>query len=128
MLRALLLLTAIIAAVDGTSAQELEGRLKQIHDTGIVRLAYRSDANPFSFVSQNGRPEGYTIDLCKFIASALGRELNKNLSAEWVPVDSQNRFDTIAVGVADIECGASSVSFGRMTKVDFSSFILKTRV
>ena len=77
MLRALLLLTAIIAAVDGTSAQELEGRLKQIHDTGIVRLAYRSDANPFSFVSQNGRPEGYTIDLCKFIASALGRELKK---------------------------------------------------
>ena len=66
MLRALLLLTAIIAAVDGTSAQELEGRLKQIHDTGIVRLAYRSDANPFSFVSQNGRPEGYTIDLREY--------------------------------------------------------------
>ena len=123
MLRALLLLTAIIVAVDGTSAQELEGRLKQIHDTGIVRLAYRSDANPFSFVSQNGRPEGYTIDLCKFIASALGRELKKNLSTEWVPVDSQNRFDLIAAGVADIECGSSTVSFGRMTKVDFSSFI-----
>ena len=123
MLRALLLLTAIIVAVDGTSAQELEGRLKQIHDTGIVRLAYRSDANPFSFVSQNGRPEGYTIDLCKFIASALGRELKKNLSTEWVPVDSQNRFDSIAAGVADIECGSSTVSFGRMTKVDFSSFI-----
>src|SRR6478672_6327392 len=123
MLRALLLLTAIIAAVDGTSAQELEGRLKQIHDTGIVRLAYRSDANPFSFVSQNGRPEGYTIDLCKFIASALGRELKKNLATEWVPVDSQNRFDSIAAGVADIECGSSTASFGRMTKVDFSSFI-----
>ena len=123
MLRALLLLTAIIVAADGTSAQELEGRLKQIHDTGIVRLAYRSDANPFSFVSQNGRPDGYTIDLCKFIASALGRELKKTLSTEWVPVDSQNRFDSIAAGVADIECGSSSVSFARMAKVDFSSFI-----
>jgi glutamate/aspartate transport system substrate-binding protein len=40
-----------------------------------------------------------------------------------VPVDSQNRFDTIAAGVADIECGSSSVSFSRMAKVDFSSFI-----
>ena len=98
MLRALLLLTAIIVAADGTTAQELEGRLKQIHDTGIVRLAYWSDANPFSFVSQNGRPDGYTIDLCKFIASALGRELKKTLSTEWVPVDSQNRFDSIAAG------------------------------
>ena len=123
MLRALLLLTAIIGAVDGTSAQELEGRLKSIYDTGIIRLAYRSDANPFSFLSQNGKPDGYTIDLCKFVSGALGRELNKNLSTEWVPVDSQNRFDSIAAGVADIECGSSSVSFGRMTKVDFSSFI-----
>jgi len=123
MLRALLLLTAIIGAVDGTSAQELEGRLKSINDTGIIRLAYRSDANPFSFLSQSGKPDGYTIDLCKFVSGALGRELNKNLSTEWVPVDSQNRFDSIAAGVADIECGSSSVSFGRMTKVDFSSFI-----
>jgi len=123
MLRALLLVTAIIGAAHGTSAQELEGRLKQINDTGIIRLAYRSDAKPFSFMSPSGEPDGYTIDLCKVIASALGRELNKNLSTEWVPVDSQNRFDSIAAGVADIECGSSSVSFGRMTKVDFSSFI-----
>ena len=123
MLRALLLLIAIVGAAHDGSAQELEGRLKQIYDTGIIRLAYRSDAKPFSFTSQNGEPDGYTIDLCKFIAGALGRQLNKNLSTEWVPVDSQNRFDSIAAGVADIECGSSSVSFGRMTKVDFSSFI-----
>lgn len=123
MLRALLILIAMIGAAETTSAQELEGRLKQIRDSGIVRLAYRSDANPFSFVAQSGKPEGYSIDLCKFITSALGRELNKNLSTEWVPVDSQNRFDSIAAGVADIECGSSSVSFTRMTKVDFSSFI-----
>lgn len=123
MLRALLLLIAIVGAAHDGSAQELEGRLKQIYDTGIIRLAYRSDAKPFSFTSQNGEPDGYTIDLCKFIVGALGRQLNKNLSTEWVPVDSQNRFDSIAAGVADIECGSSSVSFGRMTKVDFSSFI-----
>ena len=123
MLRALLILAAIVGVTDSMSAQELEGRLKQIYDTGVIRLAYRSDARPFSFVSPNGTPDGYTIDLCKFIASALGRELRKNISTEWVPVDSQNRFDTIAAGVADIECGSSSVSFSRMTKVDFSSFI-----
>jgi ABC-type amino acid transport substrate-binding protein len=123
MLRALLLVTAIIGAAHETSAQELEGRLKQIYDTGVIRLAYRSDAKPFSFTSQNGAPDGYTIDLCKFIASALGRELNRTVATEWVPVDSQNRFDSIAAGVADVECGSSSVSFGRMAKVDFSSFI-----
>jgi glutamate/aspartate transport system substrate-binding protein len=75
------------------------------------------------FFAQTGKPDGYTIDLCKYVASALARELNKTIAIEWVPVNSQNRFDTIAAGVADIECGSSSVSFSRMAKVDFSSFI-----
>jgi ABC-type amino acid transport substrate-binding protein len=104
-------------------AQDLDGRLRQINETGTIKLAYRSDANPFSFMSPQGRPDGYTIDLCKFIASSLERQLNRKLAIEWVPVDSQNRFDSIAAGVADIECGSSSVSFARMTKVDFSNFI-----
>jgi glutamate/aspartate transport system substrate-binding protein len=104
-------------------AQDLDGRLRQINETGTIKLAYRSDANPFSFMSPQGRPDGYTIDLCKFIVSSLERQLSRKLATEWVPVDSQNRFDSIAAGVADIECGSSSVSFARMTKVDFSSFI-----
>jgi glutamate/aspartate transport system substrate-binding protein len=123
MFRVFLFLTAVACAADGASAQELEGRLKQIHKTGIIRLAYRTDANPFSFVSQQGKPDGYTIDLCKFVTGSLERQLSSKLTIEWVPVDSQNRFDSIAAGVADIECGSSSVSFARMTKVDFSSFI-----
>ena len=123
MLRAFLFFAAITCAAGSATAQELDGRLKQIYEAGTIKLAYRSDANPFSFLSPQGQPDGYTIDLCKFIASALGRELRKDLSTEWVPVDSQNRFDSIAAGVADIECGSSSVSFTRMAKVDFSSFI-----
>ena len=123
MLRAFLFIAAITCAVDSAPAQELDGRLKQIYQTGTIKLAYRSDANPFSFASPQGQPDGYTIDLCKFIASSLERQLNNKLTIEWVPVNSQNRFDSIAAGVADIECGSSSVSFARMTKVDFSSFI-----
>ena len=123
MLRAFLFLAAIIGAASGASAQELEGRLKQIYESKIIRLAYRLDANPFSFVSPQGQPDGYTIDLCKHIAGSLERQISTKLTIEWVPVDSQNRFDSIAAGVADIECGSSSVSFARMTKVDFSSFI-----
>src|SRR5205823_7558866 len=123
MFRAFLFLAAITCAAGSAPAQELVGRLKQIYETGIIRLAYRSDANPFSFISPQGQPDGYTFDLCKFIARSLEGQLNKKLAIEWVPVDSQNRFDSIAAGVADIECGSSSVSFARMTKVDFSSFI-----
>lgn len=123
MLRAFLVLAAIGCVVDSALAQELDGRLKRIYETGVIRLAYRSDANPFSFVSPQGQPDGYTIDLCKFVTGSLERQSGKKLTIEWVPVDSQNRFDSIAAGVADMECGSSSVSFARMEKVDFSSFI-----
>lgn len=124
MLRALFLfVAATIVAAGGAAAQELDGRLKHVHDTGIVKLAYRSDAKPFSFLAENGKPDGYTIDLCRYVANSLEQQLRKSISIEWVPVSSQNRFDSIAAGVADIECGASSVSFSRMEKVEFSSFI-----
>jgi glutamate/aspartate transport system substrate-binding protein len=104
-------------------AQGAEGRLKQIGETKSVRLAYRSDANPFSFVNANGEPDGYTVDLCKSIVQSLERQLNTKLAIKWVPVDTQNRFDTVASGSADMECGSTTVSFERLAKVDFSSFI-----
>jgi glutamate/aspartate transport system substrate-binding protein len=113
-----------IASIGNTVlAQALEGRLKQISETKVVKLAHRSDANPFSFVNAQGQPDGYTVDLCKFVVHSLELQLNAKLTIAWVPVDTKNRFDAIATGLADMECGASTVSFERMAKVDFSSFI-----
>jgi glutamate/aspartate transport system substrate-binding protein len=123
MRRVLLLIVAFVSASTATSAQVLEGRLKQIHESKVVKLAYRSDASPFSFASTPGQPDGYTIDLCKFIVRSIELQLSAKLTIEWVPVDTQSRFDAVATGLADMECGSSTVSFGRMSKVDFSSFI-----
>src|SRR5215470_97228 len=123
MRRVLLFIVAFISASNAASAQILEGRLKQIHESKIVKLAYRSDASPFSFASTPGQPDGYTIDLCKFIVQSIEQQLSAKLTIEWVPVDTQSRFDAVATGLADMECGSSTVSFGRMLKVDFSSFI-----
>lgn len=127
MRRVLLLVVALVFASDAASAQIAEGRLKQISESKVVRLAYRSDANPFSFANPQrqpqGQPDGYTIDLCKFVVHSLELQLDAKLTIEWVPVDTQNRFDAIAGGLADMECGSSTVSFARMAKVDFSSFI-----
>jgi len=122
-MRALLVFLVTMAFAVSALAQGAEGRLKQIGETKSVRLAYRSDANPFSFVNANGEPDGYTVDLCKSIVQSLERQLNTKLTVKWVPVDTQNRFDTVANGSADMECGSTTVSFERLAKVDFSSFI-----
>lgn len=123
MRRLLLFVAAIACAGDAALAQTLEGRLKQIAETRVVKLAYRSDANPFSFVNPQGQPDGYTVDLCKVVVHSLELQLNAKLTIAWVPVDTQNRFDAVATGLADMECGSTTVSFERMAKVDFSSFI-----
>ena len=103
MRRVILLVVALICASDGASAQILEGRLKQIGESKVIKLAYRSDANPFSFVDPQGQPDGYTIDLCKFVVLSIERQLNAKLTIEWVPVDTKSRFDAVATGLADME-------------------------
>ena len=120
-----LLLFAVVMASygDAALAQTLEGRLKQISETKVVKLAHRTDAKPFSFVNVQGQPDGYTVDLCKFVVHSLELQLDAKLTIAWVPVDTQSRFDAVATGLADLECGSSTVSFERMSKVDFSSFI-----
>jgi glutamate/aspartate transport system substrate-binding protein len=40
---------------------------------------------------------------------------------KWVPVTVQNRFTTISSGKADMECGATTVTLGRMKEVGFSN-------
>ena len=123
MYRIAVLWFAIMGATLPLAASAAEGRLQQIAEKKLIRLAYRSDASPFSFVTASGQPEGYTIDLCKSVVRSLEKQLQTSLSIEWIPVDTQSRFGAISNGVADMECGASTVSLGRMAAVDFSSFI-----
>ena len=119
-LAALLMLPAI-ALAQGAAAP-LEGRLKKIKDAQSIGVAYRTDAAPFSF-EEGQQPVGYSIDLCRRVIGLLERQLGvKELKVRWVPVTVQNRFEAVAKGQADLECGASSVTLGRMREVDFSSF------
>jgi ABC-type amino acid transport substrate-binding protein len=90
MRRFFLLVFALICTSDAASAQSLEGRLKQIGETKVMKLAYRSDANPFSFVNAQGQPDGYTVDLCKFVVHSLELQLNAKLAIAWVPVLQRN--------------------------------------
>ncbi len=99
-----------------------DGRLKKIHETKTISVAYRTDAIPFSFEDQDKKPSGYTVDLCRSIIGVIERQIGVTpLQVKWVPVTLQNRFSTIANGQADMECGASTVTLGRMSQVSFST-------
>jgi ABC-type amino acid transport substrate-binding protein len=115
---------AFVLATGVASAQGLEGRLNTINASKVIKIAHRTDARPFSYLNANNQPDGYTIDLCKQVVRSLEKQLGgQALKIEWVPVTTDKRFDVVASGAADMECGASTVTLSRMKQVDFSSFV-----
>jgi len=128
LLRATFALTALalglVWADHGAVGQPHSERLKAIAAGKPIRIAHRTDAVPFSFVDGNKEAAGYTVDVCKSVVASLQRQLNvRPLRIEWVPVSTQSRFDVVAKGQADLECGASTVTLSRMKEVDFSNII-----
>ena len=120
LLAALCLLPTIAFAQMATAP--FEGRLKQIHETKTISVAYRTDALPFSFEEADKKPAGYTVDMCRGVIAVIERQLGvAPLQVKWVPVTTQTRFSAIASGQADMECGASTVTLGRMKEVSFST-------
>ena len=99
-----------------------DGRLKKIHETKTISVAYRTDAAPFSFEDAEKKPTGYTVELCKSVIGVIEKQIGVSpLQVKWVPVTTQNRFTAVAGGQADLECGASTVTLGRMSQVSFST-------
>jgi len=121
---ALFLVLLSVSVVTAQNQIPANSRLKTIASTKTVKIAYRTDARPFSFVNDKNEPVGFTIDLCKLVVSSIERQLGVDgLKIEWVPATVQNRFSIVANGKADMECGSSTVTLGRMKEVDFSNFI-----
>jgi glutamate/aspartate transport system substrate-binding protein len=109
------------------SSQALAGTLDQIKESGEINLAYRSDTPPFSSHGEDNRPEGFTIDLCRIIADDIATHLGLDeLKINWVRVTAENRIDAVATGQAHLECGATTITFQRQEKVDFSNLTYAT--
>ncbi len=101
-----------------------DSRLKAIAATKVIEIASRPDASPFSFFNSAKEQVGFSIDVCKLVVGSIQKQLGLDrLDIEWVPVTVRSRFSTVAAGKADMECGSSTVTLGRMKEVDFSNFI-----
>jgi len=111
---ALLLNTPVLAA-------EITGTLKTIKDTGVIKLGFLSQSLPFSFADADGKPLGYSPDLCLRAATGIQEQLGlQKLDVQWVPVTLETRFDAVKTGAIDLECGITTNTLSRQKDVDFS--------
>jgi glutamate/aspartate transport system substrate-binding protein len=102
-------------------AQELQGTLRKIKDSGTITIGYREQSVPFSFLDRDGKPAGYTIELCTRVVTGVQQQLGlPKLDVKWVAVTPETRIPAIVQGTIDLECGSTTNTLSRQEQVDFS--------
>jgi glutamate/aspartate transport system substrate-binding protein len=123
---------ALVAAfcAGQANAQELEGTLKKIKETGAIAIGFRDSSIPFSYLDDNQRPIGFAIDICYRIVDAVKKELKLDkLEVQFNPVTSSTRIPLLANGTIDLECGSTTNNADRQKQVAFTNthFLTATR-
>jgi glutamate/aspartate transport system substrate-binding protein len=120
---ALLLSAGVASAQTEDTPVELTGTLAKVRAAGALTIAYREASVPFSYLSARGEPIGYSIELCKKLAEAIGEALGRELALKWLAVTSESRIEAIVSGRADLECGSTTNNLERQKQVAFSPII-----
>jgi ABC-type amino acid transport substrate-binding protein len=120
-MRNVVLLGAVLLLGFSAEAAKLTGTLKKVADTGVITIGYNTDSAPFSFQDDSGAPIGYSVDLCRRIATATKEKLGLDkIEVKFVEISLEDRFDAVESGKIDIECSSSTITLSRLEKVDFT--------
>jgi ABC-type amino acid transport substrate-binding protein len=115
------LVVLTLACVFAMPAWAQSGTLEKIRKQGSITMGYLDGSAPFSFRDANKRPQGYSVELCRAIASGIRAKLGLDrLETKWVALTIQNRLDAVKTGRVDIECSTTTWTLGRQADVDFS--------
>jgi len=127
------LLAGLIGAgifVGAVQAQD-SGTLKKIKDSGTITLGVRDSSIPFSYLDDKQSYQGYSIDLCMKIVSAVQKKLGlTTLNVKMNPVTSATRIPLMANGTVDLECGSTTNNLERQKQVAFAptTFVTANRL
>ena len=101
-------------APEDIASISVEATLRQIQESGQVKVAVPSDFPPFGFVNPQMQPIGYDIDMAKEIANGLGAEL------EIIPVVGGYRIPFLQTDRVDMIISSLGKNDERDLIIDFS--------
>ena len=122
----LAIILLIIFFASPLAAQELTGTLQQIKKTSQIRIGYRTSEPPMSFLDKDGKPNGYSIELCKSIVTEVEKKIGTKVKVKYVPVTAEGRFKALASKKIDMLCGATTKTLSRSELVDFTQLTFVT--
>jgi glutamate/aspartate transport system substrate-binding protein len=95
--------------------------LRKIKETRTIVIGHRESSIPFSYLDENNRPIGYSIDICAKVVDALRDGLGiPDLAIRYQPVTSKDRIPLVKNGSVDLECGSTTNNLDRQREVAFS--------
>ena len=103
-----------------TSDQEIS-IVEEIKQTGILKLAYPRNTEPFGYLKKDGNWGGFCAFYGQNLANYLEKKLDLSTKLQIVvlPSNLNNRFDLVANGQVHLECGANTIVENN-TQVNFS--------
>lgn len=107
--------SAVSDSTDDFSAASGSYRtVDQIKESGEITIGVFSDKNPFGYVDNDGKFQGYDVYFADRIAKDLGVEL------KLVPVEAASRVEFLETAKVDIILANFTVTDERKEKVDFA--------
>lgn len=126
-----LVAATLLLAIQPVSAQDGSPVLKRIKERGFINMGHREASVPFAYIGDDGKPQGYHIDICNAFVEKIREELKKpDLAVKHVPITSQTRLALIANGTIDMACGSATNNLTRQKQVDYLpvTFIAGTKL
>jgi len=122
----LAIILLIVLFASPLAAKELTGTLRQIKDTGQIRIGFRTSEPPMSFLDKNGKPNGYSIELGQSVVKEVEKKIGAKVKVQYVPITAENRFKALVGNKIDILCGATTKTLSRSELVDFTQLTFVT--
>ena len=96
--------------------------IEQIKKNGVVRIGVFSDKPPFGYLDEQGKNQGFDVEIAKHVAKDLLGDENK---VEFVLTEAANRVEYLKANKVDIIFANFTVTPERKEVVDFSKPYLK---
>ena len=102
-------LCLLIFAPAPASAQSLSPTLQKIKDAGTITIGHRDSSVPFSYLDNDQKPIGFSLELCDLVVAKIKTKLAQPaLKVAYQAVNSSNRIPQVKNGTVDIECGSTA--------------------
>ncbi|MFA6148134.1 MAG: transporter substrate-binding domain-containing protein [bacterium] len=110
-------LFAFLLAVPSVSGPASAGGLEDARSRGRLLVGVKTDSPPFGYMDRSGKPEGFDVDVARYLANAMFEEEGR---LEAVPVTSGSRIPFLYSDWIDMIVATMTVTEERRQVLEFS--------